>query len=128
MNVLHECLACKGEHNLTSKSLLTDNDDTEEVTTKKIKTESESINLSWEWEADGPTWTAYADDVNKEITDAFKSGKQKAPFSDNGKKFEVVFSRMVQRNAITCWERQIRLKEASDDEDGEYRIRILSCF
>eukprot|EP00112_Aurelia_sp_Birch-Aquarium-sp1_P002057 Seg1224.3 transcript_id=Seg1224.3/GoldUCD/mRNA.D3Y31 product=Poly protein_id=Seg1224.3/GoldUCD/D3Y31 len=102
-------------------SLLTDNDDTEEVTTKKIKTESESINLSWEWEADGPTWTAYADDINKEITDAFKSGKQKAPFSDNGKKFEVVFSRMVQRNAITCWERQIRLKEASDDEDGTWQ-------
>ena len=100
------------------KCLLTDDNGSKETTTKKIKAESESVDLNWQWEADGPKWTTFADDINKEITDAFKSGKQKVPFSDSGKKFEVVFSRMVQRNAVTCWERQIRLKEASDDEDG----------
>ena len=71
--------------------------------------------MIWKWEDDGKKWTPYSDDINKDICKAFKEGKLKANFTQNGTKFEIIFSRMVQRNSITCWERRIRLEPDGDD-------------
>ncbi|XP_065064179.1 poly [ADP-ribose] polymerase 2-like [Rhopilema esculentum] len=89
-------------------------DDTEDTLKKKIKKEDLDKELIWEWEDDGNRWTTYSDDLCKEISENFKEGKLKAPFVNNGTKFEAIFSRMVQRNKLSCWERQIRLKPNSE--------------
>ena len=92
-------------------------DDCKNGSTKKIKKEV-LHDVIWEWEDDGSKWTPYSDDINEEISKSFQAGNDKMHFTTKGTKFEVIFSRMVQRNAVSCWERRIRTKPDSDADGG----------
>ncbi len=106
---------------LTKTFPLENEDDADEKPTasKKAKTSDEMV---WEWEGDGSNWTAYDENMNKEINTAFKSGKPKIALTNKTTKLEVIFARLVQRNTATGWERRVRIKPLATE--GNYFVQI----
>ena len=106
--------------------------DSDPVHAKKPKVEGDRVSndgiLSksvWECEGDKGAWTPYSDTQVKEIVEALKDGKPRIEVGTGKTKSEIVFERMVQRNVITGWERQVRCKAAG--KTGEkmcYRYKI----
>ena len=73
---------------------------------KRSKTSTPT--LFWEWEGDRSAWTAFADDHNQEINDAFESGDNSVKMSVGGVEIEAKLDKMVLRNCKTGWERRMR--------------------
>ena len=76
---------------------------------KRPKQPSKSGALYWEWEGDRKAWTAFADDHNQEINDAYENEEKSVKMAVGGTEIEVKIDRMVQRNCKTGWERRMRV-------------------
>ncbi|XP_041092699.1 poly [ADP-ribose] polymerase 1-like [Polyodon spathula] len=66
--------------------------------------------LRWEWEGDAGEWTAYSDQLNTAITEAFQAGKSSVTVSPSpGVKLKVDVKKSTQQNTQTGFERRVRL-------------------
>lgn len=85
---------------------------------KKVKVENNgTAKYIWESEGDKGIWAPYSNTQMKEIVEALRDGKTKIEVTGGKVKSEIVFERMVQRNLVTGWERQVRCRLAG--ETGE---------
>ena len=79
---------------------------------KKAKLDNDGTtqnkSMIWEYEGDKSKWTKYSDDQLRSISDAFKDGKTEVSINDGKADVTVIFSRMVQRNQKSSWEKRIR--------------------
>ena len=48
---------------------------------KKAKTNTDGWTFQWEWEGDGGKWTAYAEDLSKTLTEAYKNEESQVNFT-----------------------------------------------
>ena len=86
---------------------------------KRIKTEeNQEKSTTWQWEDDGHVWKDFSADIAKEIQEAFKKQMKKTKIEINGIKFDIIFERMVQRNAKTFWERRMRVVTSEINDGG----------
>jgi len=86
---------------------------------KRIKTEDkQQESVTWQWEDDGHVWTDFSTDIAKKIQEAFEGKMKKTKIEINDIKFDIIFERMVQRNAKTFWERKMRVVTSENDDGG----------
>ncbi|XP_014671166.1 PREDICTED: poly [ADP-ribose] polymerase 2-like [Priapulus caudatus] len=78
-----------------------------------------SVDLTWEWQADGGVWTPFSKADVTQINNALQRGQQEVTMTANNKvKFTVRFARMVQKNKTTGWERAIRCAVVDADDNA----------
>eukprot|EP00794_Sanderia_malayensis_P018644 gene18644-20525_t len=98
-----------------------EDDEQQPLSTKRAK-KSSSDEVVWEFMGEGNFWTEFESNINKEINEAFKNRKDKITVMIKTTKFDIIFSnRMVQKNAITGWEKRIRIKNMEDTEKWSWQ-------
>ncbi|XP_043914187.1 poly [ADP-ribose] polymerase 2 isoform X2 [Protopterus annectens] len=71
---------------------------------------NEELVLRWEWENDEGAWSVYSAELNKEISEAFRSSQASLTLSLNpNTKIQVDLKKLTQKNLQTGFERRVRL-------------------
>jgi len=97
----------------------------EDISSSSKKVKTEPCDIIWEWEDDEHSWTPFTKNLKKEVEEGFKGGLQKMKVKINDVSFDIIFDRMVQRNAKTFWERRIRANVNKEDGgiSGSYHYK-----
>ncbi|XP_064640278.1 poly [ADP-ribose] polymerase 2-like [Lineus longissimus] len=84
----------------------------------KLTNQIKGNTVQIEWEADGPKWTAYNDDINADICDACNALKKDLTYKVGTATFVIKFDDGFQKNKKTGWERRIRcaIQDSRDEE------------
>lgn len=85
----------------------------------------------WQWEADGGKWTDFSDDHQQELSDGLTSSQASIvltiPNTTPAVKMRVLYSRMVQANDRTGYERSIRCLDPSCHGNSNQRKFASFC-